>query len=109
MAKRVILSSGREFKPLTLAKAHFSGVRERTPVNALVADPDRSDVIDIYRRYCLASGQVVQNAVDVTIVKDQKQNPGGNYAHTVKAFAVVLANGSLSVFNMEKALRAIAE
>ena len=109
MAKRVTLSSGREFKPLTLAKAHFSGLRERTPVKSSVREPDRSDVIDIYQRYCRASGQAVQDAVDVTIVMDQKSNPGGNYVHATRAFAVVSASGSLSIFSMEKALRAIAE
>lgn len=109
MAKRVILSSGREFKPVTSAKAHFSGLRERTPVKAFVSEPDRSDVIDIYRRYCRTSGQAALDAVDVTIVMDQKQNSGGNYVRAAKAFAIVSATGSLSIFSMEKALRAIAE
>ncbi len=109
MAKRVILLSGRQFKPVTSAKAYFSGLRERTPLKSLLAEPERSDVIDIYQRYCRATGHTAEVAAEVTVVMDEKQRPGGNYAQAVKAFAVLTPTGALVLFSMDKALKAVAE
>lgn len=108
MAKRVRLRSGREFKPITAAKAHFSGLREKMHINARLAEPERSDVLDIYRRYCKASGWAAEEAVDVVVTWDSRQQPAGPYSRT-RAFAVVTAGGTTAAFSMDKALQAIAE
>lgn len=49
-AKRVSVKSGKVFKTLTEAKAYFRDLRERTELESLIAEPDRSDVLDIYQR-----------------------------------------------------------
>lgn len=109
MAKRVTVLSGREFKPVTSAKAYFSGLKERTPLKSPLGEPERSDIIDIYQRYCRATGQTAEVAADVAVVMDEKQRPGGNYAQAVKAYAVLTPTGALVLFSMDKALKAVAE
>jgi hypothetical protein len=72
-------------------------------------EPERSDVLDIYQRYCEATGRAVEDAVEVTVIWEKKQRPGGNYAHSARTFAVVTAAGLKSVFSMDKVLQAVAE
>jgi hypothetical protein len=107
MAKQVTVQSGTVFQTLKAAKAHFSELREATPLGARLSEPEKSDVLDVYRRYCAATGWKVEGAVEVTTEWDNQQRPAGTYAQT-KAFAVVTASGSTSVFSMDKALEAIA-
>lgn len=109
MSKCIKLLSGRELRPLTAAKAYFSGLRESTPIGSLLSDPERSDALDIYRRYCGVAGSSPVAAVFVTVIIERKLRPGGNYARIARSFAVVTAAGEAAAFNMEKALRAIAE
>jgi len=107
MAKQVTIASGTVFQTLTAAKMHFSSIRESTQPGSLLSEPDRSDVLDIYQRYCVATNWPVENAVDVTTAWDNQQRPQGGYA-TTKAFAIVVASGETKVFSMDKALAAIA-
>lgn len=109
MAKCIKLLSGRLIRPLTAAKAYLSGLRESTPIGSLLSDPERSDALDIYRRYCRATGSSPVDAVGVTVISERKLRPGGNYAQLTRSFAVVTAAGKTVAFNMEKALQAIAE
>jgi hypothetical protein len=105
--KQVTLQSGTVFPTLQAAKAHFSNLRESTSVGTRLSEPERSDVLDVYRRYCEATAWPVEDAVDVTTEWDNRQRPAGTYAQT-KAFAVVTASGSTIVFSVDKALEAIA-
>jgi hypothetical protein len=89
MAKQVTNLSGIVFPALKAAKDYVS------------------DVLDVYMRYCAATAYSAVAAVDVTTEWDNKPRPTGTYAQT-KAFAVVTASGSTSIFSMDKALEAIA-
>jgi hypothetical protein len=107
MAKQVTIPSGIVFPTLKAAKDHFSKFRESTPVGTRLSEPERSDVLDVYRRYCAATAYQVVAAVDVTTELDNRQRPTGTYAQT-RAFAVVTASGSTSIFSIDKALEKIA-
>jgi len=107
MAKQVTVASGAVFSTLTAAKTHFSGVREATKPGTRLSEPDRSDVLDIYRRYCVATNWPQEDAVDVTTEWDNQQRSHGGYA-TTKAFAIVTASGETKAFSIDKALAAIA-
>ncbi len=107
MAKTVTIKSGTTFKTLKAAQEHFSKIREATGVGDRVAEPDKSDVLDVYCRYCAATNWQAEDAKDVTTEWDNRQRPAGNYAQT-KAFAVVTASGAVNVFSIDKALAAIA-
>ena len=107
MAKQVTTKSGTVFKTITAAKDHFNTLRKDTPVAALLSEPERSDVIDIYHRYCRATGYPALNVVDVTTVLENEPRTGGSFA-TTKAFAVIAASGEKDPFSILKALSAIA-
>lgn len=107
MAKQVTVESGTVFGTLTAAKEHFNRIREATPPGSRLSGSERTDVLDIYRRYCAATNWPAEKAVDVTTEWDNEQRPQGTYAKT-KAFAVVTASGSTKIFSMDKALTAIA-
>lgn len=107
MAKRVTVKSGTVFQTLKAAKDYFGNLRDSTPLGAILSEPEKSDVLDVYRRYCTATEYPAADAVDVTTQWDKRQRPSGTYAQT-KAFAVVTASGSTHVFSMDKALEAIA-
>jgi hypothetical protein len=107
MAKHVTLKSGIVFQKLRAAKNHFCKIRETTLLGTPLSEPERSDLLDIYRRYCDATpGWQAEDAVDVTTQLDNRQRSKGTYAPT-KAFAVVTASGS-TIFSVDKALEAIA-
>ena len=103
------LLSGRELRPLTAAKAYFSGLRESTPIGSLLSDLERSDALDVYQRYCAMTGASPVAAVSVTVISEGKLRPGGNYMRNTRSFAVVSAAGEAAAFNREKALQAIVE
>ncbi len=107
MAKRISLASGVSFQTLTAARSHFSVIREATLPGTMISDPDRSDILDVYRRYCTATNYSAVDAVEVTTELDNRQRPWGGY-NTTKAFAVVTATGKTAVFSIDKALAAIA-
>lgn len=107
MAKQVTIKSGTTFKTLKAAQEHFSRIRETTGLGERVAEPDKSDVLDVYQRYCAATNWQAEDAVDVTTEWDNRQRPAGKFAQT-KAFAVVTPSGATSVFSIDKALAAIA-
>ena len=107
MAKQVKIPSREAFPTLKAAKDYFSKLREATSVGTPLLEPDRSDVLDVYRRYCAATGWKAEDAVDVITEWDNRQRAQGNYSQT-KAFAVVSKSGSTSLFSMDKALKAIA-
>lgn len=107
MAKQVTIPSGIVFTTLKAAKDHFSKLREATPVGTRLSEPERSDVLDVYRRYCAATVYPVLDVIDVTTEWDNRQRATGTYAQT-RAFAVVTASGSTSIFSMDKALEEIA-
>jgi hypothetical protein len=107
MAKKVTIQSGVVFSTLKAAKDHFSKLREATPLGTRLSEPERSDALDVYRRYCHATKWQAEDAVDVTTEWDNRQRPMGTHAQT-KAFAVVTASGSTKVFSVDKALEAIA-
>lgn len=107
MAKQVTILSGETFPSLNAAKDYFSKIREASPVGISLLEPDRSDVLDVYLRYCAATGWKAEDAVDVLAEWDNRQRAQGKYAQT-KAFAVIMKSGSTSIFSMDKALEAIA-
>jgi hypothetical protein len=107
MARQVTIQSGIVFPTLKAAKDHFCKLRESIPLGTRLSEPERSDVLDVYRRYCTATGWPAEDAVDVTTEWDNQQRPKGTYAQT-RAFAVVTASGSTSIFSVDKALEAIA-
>lgn len=108
MAKQITIQSGKCFSTIKAAKDHYSALRERTELGAKLPEPERSNVLDVYKRYCDQTGWQAIDAVDVTTQWDNKQRPDGNYAQT-KAFAVISASGESNIFSMDKALAAIAE
>lgn len=103
MAKKVKLLSGLIFPSLTAAKAHFDNLRKVTKPGAPIPEPERSDVLDVYGRYCVATGFEAVTAVDVTTENDNQKRPFGGYA-TTRAFAVVTASGSTRIFSYEHGL-----
>lgn len=108
MVKRVTTKSGREFRPMNAAKIYFNGLRDELSVGGRLDDPDRSDILDIYQRYCTATKYPAVDAVDVTTEIDNRQRSQGRYAQT-KAFAVVDAKGKTHIFSIDEALTRIAE
>lgn len=106
MAKTVTTLSGRVFETLKSAKAHFSDLRESLSVGDILSEPSKSDILDIYQRYCVATKWKSEDAIDVTTAWDNKPRSRG-YAQT-KAFAVITTSGSTVVFSIDKALESIA-
>ena len=107
MVKKLTLSRGVVFPTLKTAKAHFSEIREDLVIGALLGEPARSDVLEVYQRYCSATAWTPIDAIDVTASHDEKVRPGGGYARS-KALAVVDASGGRTIFSIDKALEAIA-
>lgn len=109
MVKKVTVSSGMVYNTLATAQAYFDGLRERTAIEEKLSDPDRSDVLDIYHRYCQLDSwnDEVKDAVDVIAVWDNRPRGPGQHAQT-KAFAVVSPLGERSIFSIRKALTKIA-
>lgn len=108
MAKKVRIKSGITFPSLKEAMEHFDAVRKSTDIGTMLSEPARSDVLDIYVRYCNATDYKVRDAVDITTEFDNRKRHGGTYA-TTKAFAVVLLSGEREIFSMRTALKEIAE
>jgi len=107
MVKKVTLSNGVVFPTLKAAKSHFSGIRENLTIGALLVEPARGDVLEVYQRYCAATAWTPIDAVDVTASHDEKVRSGVRYARS-KALAVVDASGGRTIFSIDKALEAIA-
>ena len=108
MAKQVTTQSGLNFSTLAEARKHFRKLREDTSLGTRLSEPERSDVLDIYKRYCTTAEHPVVDAIDVTTAWDKELRRNGIYAQT-KAFAVVTASGLTNTFSMDKALGAIAK
>ncbi|KAA8686779.1 Uncharacterized protein ALO80_02847 [Pseudomonas caricapapayae] len=49
MAKKVTVKSGTVYTTPGAAQAYFGALREGTAIDGKLSDPDRSDVLDIYR------------------------------------------------------------
>ena len=109
MAKKVIVKNGTVFNTLTAAKAYYNALRQATEIGGKLPEPDRSDVLDIYHRYCQITnwGGEVKDAIDVVAAWDNKPRGNGQYAQT-KAFAVVSPSGDPSIFGIGEALAEIA-
>jgi hypothetical protein len=107
MAKEVSTKSGRKFSTLKAAEEYFDKIRESAPINERISDPDKSDIIDIYERYCAATDYKLEDVIGITTVWVRRQLPRGDYVQT-KAFAVVKAADKIESFSMNKALKAIA-
>ena len=108
MAKQVTIKSGTVFTTLAAAKDHFSKVREGNVIGTRLAEPHRSEVIDVYERYCKATGWQAVNAVDFTTINDNRKRPDGAY-RTTKALAVIDASGAEHTFSIDGALKDIAQ
>ncbi|WIY27514.1 hypothetical protein [Parasedimentitalea psychrophila] len=106
MVKQVITQSG-VFSTLTKAKAYYKTIRENLGIEEILVEPERSDILDIYRRYCDATNYPAETAVDVMAHWDNRKRPVGNYMQT-KALFIVKISGERSVFSIDKALEAIA-
>ena len=98
MAKKVIVKSGTVYNTLAAAKAYFDALREGTAIEDKLSEPDRSDVLDIYHRYCQIGSWdgEVKDTVDVITVWDNRPRGPGQYAQT-KTFAVVSASDERSI------------
>lgn len=107
MPKTVTTKSGTVFKTLTAAKDHFAQIRKDAPVGEMLPEPHRSDLMDIYLRYCQATNWSAEDAVDVTTAWNNDKRPGDRYAQT-KAFAVVTPSGDQHIFSIDGALKEIA-
>ncbi|WP_434619005.1 hypothetical protein [Tabrizicola sp. M-4] len=100
--------SGTVFKTLAAAKDHFAQIRKDLPVGEMLPEPHRSDVIDIYLRYCHATNWSADDAVDVTTAWNNDKRPGDRYAQS-KAFAIVTSSGDRRDSSIDRALQAIAK
>ncbi len=107
MVKQITIASGTVFRPLYTANEHFSKLREGTTIGTLLTEPNKSDVLDVYRRYCAATNWKAEDVVDVTVAWENSKRADGTYAQT-KAFAIVTASGSSHIFSIDKALAKIA-
>jgi hypothetical protein len=107
LSRQIQLLNNGGFQTLTAARSYFSVIRKATLPGTKVADPNRSDILDVYRRYCAATNYPAIDAVEVTTELDNQQRPSGGY-NTTKAFAVVTATGETTVFSIDRALAAIA-
>jgi len=107
MAKSVTTQSGRDFLTIKDAQAYYRALRETLPLDSLLPEPDRSDILDIYRRYCAADAYPMVAAVNVTTKNETRAVAGSGYV-TTKAFAVLDAAGAKTVFSVDKALSAVA-
>ncbi|MBS7437912.1 hypothetical protein [Pseudomonas syringae] len=107
--KKVIVKSGTVYNTLGAAKAYFDALREGTDIEGRLSDPDRSDVLDIYHRYCQLDSWdgEVKDTVDVIAVWDNRLRGPGQYAQT-ETSAVVSESGERSIFSIGKALAKIA-
>lgn len=107
MAKKVILEGGIKFPTLSSAKAHYSNIRQAAVLDDFLEDPARSEILEIYRRYCEATNYKAVSAQNVTVKNDNRPRGNDNYA-TTKAFFVVDSDGEYHVFSIDKALASIA-
>lgn len=107
MAKKVVLNSGVVFDTLKAAKEYFAKIRETVAVGEYLSEPELTEVIEIYMRYCAATAWTPVNALRVTACFDEKQRLGGGFARS-KALAVVDASGVRTIFSVDRALEAIA-
>nr|WP_321510236.1 hypothetical protein [uncultured Celeribacter sp.] len=107
MAKQVILQGGRVFPTLSSAKAHYSEIRKASILDDLLVEPERSEILEIYLRYCEVTNYPAVSAQDVTVKNDNRPRSNDNYS-TTKAFFIVDAAGERHVFSIDKALAAIA-
>lgn len=107
MTKTVTIKSGRTFRTLTEAKRHYGAIREDAAIGSKLSEPVRSDVIDVYERYCRATKWQAENAIDVVVDWDNRKRSHEGYAQT-KAFYIVSLSGENHVFSIDKALSAIA-
>ena len=106
MAKTVTLSDGRVFSTMKDAQAYFDDLRENTAPGQFLAEPERSYVIDLYERYCVATEYVMQVAVNVT-TKRVVTSVGGQHV-TSTALAIVNPAGELFEFSLKKAIQSVA-
>jgi hypothetical protein len=107
MAKQVTIKGGQTFNTLDKAEKQFSDIRIATELRATLAEPDRSDALDIYFRYCAATEWPPVEAVDVIADWYSRKRSSGGHA-TTKALYVVDASGERHVFSIDKAVAAIA-
>lgn len=108
MARRVRTQSGPGFNTLAEAKAHYGTLRDATEIGAKLCEPERSNVLDFYRRYCDATNYWPDfGAVDVIADWDNRKRPTNSHART-KAFYVVGSSGQKQAFSLDKALSAIS-
>lgn len=102
MRRPITLTNGQKFGTITDAKEYFSEVRKRTNPGEIVSEPDRSNIIDIYKTYCQKTGYKIPVIVDVTTKDNSVQN--SNRWQTTRSFAVITSNGEHLEFSMDKAL-----
>tara|TARA_R110000782_G_scaffold80763_1_gene159668 strand:- start:214 stop:570 length:357 start_codon:yes stop_codon:yes gene_type:complete len=95
------------FSTITDAKAHFNDLRESTQIGATISEPERSSLLDLYKRYCVATNFQAEDAVDVTTAWDNKQRSNETYAPT-KSFAIITSSNLIITFSIDKAIRSVA-
>lgn len=108
MTKNINIKSGTVFGSLTAAKEHYSNLRESTEAGSMFSDPERSDIVDIYQRYCHATNWIPEEVSEVMVDWDNRERQGNQFAQT-KAFHVINKFGKKNVFSIDKALSAIAK
>lgn len=99
MAKNVTLKSGTVFTPLTKAKEYFSDIRESVEPGSSASPSIKSDVIDLYERYCAATEWTIESTTDIIVDWDSRERPGGKFAQT-KAYHRVDGMGEKHVFSI---------
>ena len=107
MTKTVFVQSGTSFKSLSAAKEHYSKIRVATEVEAKLSELERSDILDIYYRYCVATNWEPKDVVDVVVDWDNRPRDMGQHAQT-KAFHIITRTGDKEVFSIDRALKEIA-
>lgn len=103
MVKSVSLASGRSFPTIKAALDHFSGVLKDQPDKAPFTGADESDIGAAYLAYCAKTKWTLESSP-----ASYYPTHGRGVGFTTRCFGVTFADGTSTIFSMEKALRAIA-
>lgn len=103
MAKRVVLTTGREFKTIGAAKAHFAEVLEKPELKTPFEGEELADIRAAYLAYCEATEWPLPS-LPASFYPMHERGPG----YTTRCFGVTFEDGRSESFSMPKALSAIA-
>lgn len=103
MAKSVKLSTGLEFKSISLGSEHFRKLLERQELKVPFSGEDETHIRAAYDAYCAKTDWPVPSR-PASFYPTQDRGPG----YTTRCFGVTFEDGSTDNFSIPKALRSIA-